>query len=173
MSSAKQKDELSRPSVWHRQTLHLCAHKGGNCNNGADCSPSSSLQSRFRILWLPHFWSAEGHTLKTPFCGRRRAETQRASGVPTLQQRTICDRHRASHARMEIKKVKTKKTLCKNKLNFLNCLPIIYANSTVIFIIVPETKIEGITSLPPLIIHLAVVTSFHIFSLQYSHLQSP
>jgi len=175
MVSAEHEDESSSPSTWHRQTVHLSAHKGGNYNNGADYSPSSSLQSRFRTHRLPSFWPAEGLTLKTPFCGRRRAETQRALGAPKLQQRILRDRHTASHVRLEIKKVITKRTLCKNNLNFLNGVPIIYANFTVIFIIIPEIKIEGITFLSPLIIHLAAVISFHIrvFPLHYSHLQRP
>jgi hypothetical protein len=53
--SAKQEDESSPPSAWQRQTAHQSAHKGGNCNNGLDCSPSCCLQSRFSTLLLPSF----------------------------------------------------------------------------------------------------------------------
>jgi hypothetical protein len=42
----KQEDESSPPPAWQHQS----AHKGGNCNNGVDCSPSSSLQFRFSTL---------------------------------------------------------------------------------------------------------------------------
>jgi hypothetical protein len=104
--------------------------KGGNCNNEADCSPSYSLQSRFSTLRLPHFWSPEGCTLRTLFCGRRRAEIQRALGAPTLQQRILCYRHTAFHARLEMSKLIMKKTLCKNNLNFLNCVHIMYTSCT-------------------------------------------
>jgi len=173
MGSAEKDDESSRPSAWHRQTVYLSSHKGGKCKDGADFSPSSLLQSRFSTLPLPHFWSPEGCTPRTLFCGRRRTEIQCALGAPALQQRILCDRLTASLARLEIRKLIMKKTLCKNNLNILNCVPITYANFTVIFIIGPEIKIEGITSLSPLIIHLVAVTSFHIFSLHYSHLQRP
>ena len=152
MGSAENGDESSRPSAWHRQNVHLSEHKGGNCNNEADCSPSSSLQSRFSTLRIPHFWPPEECTPRTLFCGRRRAEIQRTLGAPTLHQRILCDQHAASHARLEMRKLIMKKTLYKNNLNFLNCVHIIYANFTVIFIIVPDIKIEGITFLPPLII---------------------
>jgi hypothetical protein len=69
MGSASQEDESSPPAAWQRQTAHQPAHKGGNCNNGVDCSPSSSLQSRLSTLRLPSFWP-----LKDALRGRRFAD---------------------------------------------------------------------------------------------------
>jgi hypothetical protein len=76
----------AHPPAWQCQTPHLSAHKGGNCNNEIHCSPRPSLQSRFRTLLLPSFWSPEGYTPVTLFCGQRRAETQVAWIAATLQQ---------------------------------------------------------------------------------------
>ena len=47
MGSAKQEDGSSPPFAWQRQTAHQPAHKGGNCNNGMQCSPLSPPESRF------------------------------------------------------------------------------------------------------------------------------
>jgi len=46
-------------------------HEKGNCNNGVDCSPLSSLQSRFSTLLLPSFW-----TLEDTFRGLRSADDE-------------------------------------------------------------------------------------------------
>jgi len=68
--SAKKEDRSSRPA-WQRQAAHRSVHKKGNCNNGVDCSPSSSLQSRISTILLPSFWA-----LKDTFRGLRSADDE-------------------------------------------------------------------------------------------------
>jgi hypothetical protein len=55
-------------------TAHRSVHKGGTCTGGVDCSPSSSVQSRYSALLLPTLWAPEGCTSRTPFCKRRPAK---------------------------------------------------------------------------------------------------
>ena len=45
-----------------------------------------------------------------------------------------------------------KETLWKNNLNFVNYVSVIYVNFIIMVIVVSETKIGGITFVPPLIL---------------------
>jgi hypothetical protein len=55
--------------LYDNKTAHQSGLKGGNCNNGVDCSPSSSLQSQFGTARLPSFGP-----LKDALRGRRFAD---------------------------------------------------------------------------------------------------
>ena len=79
-----------------------CWIRSFSSQTGRRIKPPFFLQSRFSNLRLPSFWDPEGCSPRTPFCGRRRAETQRAWRVLTLQQRVLRDRHTAPHAKAEI-----------------------------------------------------------------------
>ena len=75
------------------QNPHQPLYKGGNCNNGVDCSPSTSLQYQFSIFQLPPFWPLKN--------ALQWAETQLVWGALMLQQRVLCNWHTVSHTKVK------------------------------------------------------------------------
>jgi len=58
--SAKREEESNPPPAEERQTTHQSPLTGGSRNNGANSSPSFSLEFRSSTLRVPPFWSPEG-----------------------------------------------------------------------------------------------------------------
>jgi len=63
--------------------------QGSKLQQGGGWTPSSTLNYRFRTFRLSSFWPPEACTPRTPFGGRRHAETRRAWRSPTLQHRPL------------------------------------------------------------------------------------
>jgi hypothetical protein len=115
-----------------------CTLTGGNCNSGLDCSPSSSLQSRFSTLRLPSYSPSERCTSRTAFYGRRRAETKRAGRDPTLQQFYATGILRLTQRWKKC--ADNDGDFVENNLNFVKDVPMIYATFIIIIIRVYEKK---------------------------------
>jgi hypothetical protein len=128
--SIKQEDKSSRPA-WQRQTAHRSVHKKGNCNNEVDCSPSSSLQSRFITLRFQSSW-----VLKDALRGRRFAEDVELKHNVCGEFRRFSKEFYATaiHRLMKFGKnaLLMQEILWKNNLNSVKEVPRIYANVIII-----------------------------------------
>jgi hypothetical protein len=117
--------------AWQRVTADQSEYKGGSCNIGVGCTPSSYVHSRFRTPRLPSFWPPEACVPRMPCYGGRRAETAFVKS---------CDASVRSFTRPAYSVLRTigeivlilKDTLWKNILFFVKDMPMIYVNVIII-----------------------------------------
>jgi hypothetical protein len=91
-------DEVLLP-VWQHPTAHQSAHEGGNYNNRVDCSPSSSLQSRFSTPRLPPFSPVKDALGGQPLAYNRELKHNVCEELRRFS--LILHRRTASHAKVE------------------------------------------------------------------------
>lgn len=136
--------DISSPPAWKRQTAPQSAHKGGSCNKEVDGLPyppySSDLgPSDFHFLahWNMH---SEDAVLRSKTCWITACVKISDASAKSFRRPaySVSPKGRKSVFIM-------KETFWENNLNFVEDIPMIYANFIIIIVIVSEEKIGCLT----------------------------
>ena len=156
--SAKQEEKSSRPA-WQRQTAHRSVHKKGNSNNWVDCSPSSSIQSRFSTLLLPSFCA-----LKDTFRGIRSADDDELKHSLHQELRFFSKGFYATGIERLMQRWKSvllmKGTLWESNHYFVKYVPMICVNFTIVVAMISKKEIGDFTFVPLLLRLFLILYNF-------------